>query len=455
MPAGNLAEILARYVQRIDFSDIPSEVIEQTKLHLLDTLGVGIAGTRTKWATSVLNFGLRHAVNGASTIWGNQRKLNSTSAALINGTAAHSLDFDDDPGICHIGAVIVPASIALGEEERISGKELLTAVIIGYDVVTRLEEALDGERMFARGFHPTAICGAIGAAAAASKILSLKEEGVTSSFGIAGSFASGLMEFLSDGSMTKRIHPGWAAQAGINAALLAKEGFTGPKKIFEGEYGLRAFSGYFSETKLVAELGTRFDVVNSSLKKYPCCLYSASAVDAILGLSAKNGLHASDVKSINARVRKVALDLVGRPIDRKQNPETVLDAQMSLPYSVAVALIDRKALLEQFAEDRIRDKKVLDLAKKITVSFDPEIDKLPSSNLATVLDVELENGDRISVRADNYWGHPSNPLSKEEVFEKFRYCSSFGLSYQSVELLLERIMTLETMETVQKLFEKL
>jgi 2-methylcitrate dehydratase PrpD len=320
------------------------------KMHTLDTIGVALAGSTTKWAKIIAKYVKNQAVPGKSTVLNYWNKTQSSLAAFANGTFSHSLDYDDDPGICHIGAVIVPASIAIAEELEANGQELITAINIGYDIVTRVEEAFDGETMFQRGFHPTAICGVFGAAAAASKILRLDREKTTNALGIAGSFASGLMEFLSDGSMTKRIHPGWAAQNGIKAAYLAMNEFTGPKTVFEGKHGLKGFSREINSSKLLVGLGERFDVARSSLKKYPSCLYNASAIDGILELYNDKGIRPKDVKSIDIKVRSVAMRLVGDPIKRKYEPQTMLDAQMSMPYSVAVALIDGKAYLEQFSQ---------------------------------------------------------------------------------------------------------
>jgi 2-methylcitrate dehydratase PrpD len=187
------SQILAEYAFNLEYKKIPKEIIHATKMHTLDTIGVALAGSTTKWAKIIAKYVKSQAVPGKSTVLNYWNKTQSSLAAFANGTFSHSLDYDDDPGICHIGAVIVPASIAIAEEFEVNGQELITAINIGYDVVTRVEEAFDGETMFQRGFHPTAICGVFGAAAAASKILRLDIDKTTNALGIAGSFASGLV----------------------------------------------------------------------------------------------------------------------------------------------------------------------------------------------------------------------------------------------------------------------
>ena len=446
------AQTLADYSYNLEYLKIPQAVVHATKLHTLDTLGVALAGSTTKWAKIVANYVESQKVHGKSTVLNYWNKTRSYLAALANGTFSHSLDYDDDPGICHIGAVVVPASLSVAEEQEATGIELLTAITLGYDVVTRVEEAFDGEIMFQKGFHPTAVCGVFGAAAAASKLLKLEKEEIVSALGIAGSFASGLMEFLADGSMTKRVHPGWAAQNGITAAYLARNGFTGPKTIFEGENGMKAFGREIASSILLEGLGERFDVTRSSMKKYPSCLYNASAIDGVLELYHKEGLRAEDVASIDLKVRSVAMRLVGNTSERKYAPQTMLDAQMSMPYSVAIALKDGMAYLDQFSEERFKDAEVLKLASKVKVSIDPELDKLPSSDLTTILNLELTDGRKINKKIDFFKGDFRNPLTQEELEEKFKRCTRKVMQIETVDELLKKIMNSEKLENVGSIF---
>ena len=447
------SELLAEYVRCIDYSEIPEEAIRICKLHILDTLGVALAGSMTPWGTIVADWAKSKSALGNATILKMWEKCECSSAALVNGTFSHSLDYDDDPGLCHIGAVVVPASLAVGEEKGIDGRELVTAVNVGYDVVTRVEEAFGGERLFSRGFHPTAVCGVFGAVASASRIIGLTSEETANAFGVAGSFASGLMEFLADGSMTKRIHAGWAAQAGINAAFLAARGFTGPKSVFEGRFGFKAYSGRLDGSRLVADLGKRFDILNSSLKKYPSCLYNAPAIDIVLELVENGVIEARNVKRIDVNVRKVAVDLVGDPIERKQNPTTVLDAQMSMPFCLAAALVDQELCLKQFSEKKIADREILDLARRIWVSPDPELDRLPPNNLTTIVNVELTDGTRIRKIREHYHGEPCNPLAQEDVVQKFKGCASMALGLEDTEELTRRVLDVEKSVDVRTLLE--
>jgi 2-methylcitrate dehydratase PrpD len=446
-------ESLGEYVHHIDYSRIPENAIHACKLHILDTLGVALAGSMTPWAKIVADWAKGRSAPGNATILRTWEKTECTTAALVNGTFSHSLDYDDDPGLCHIGAVVVPASLAVGEEKRISGRELVTAVNVGYDVVTRVEEAFNGEKMFSRGFHPTAVCGVFGAAACASRITGLTSEETANALGIAGSFASGLMEFIADGSMTKRIHTGWAAQAGISAASLAARGFTGPKSIFEGKFGLRAYSGNFRGSKLLRDLGKRFDVLNSGLKKHPSCLYNAPAIDAILELVENGVIDRENVKRIDVNVRKAAFALVGDPIHRKQNPTTILDAQMSMPFCLASAVVDRELCLRQFSRQKISDRRILELARKVWVTADRKLDRLPPNNLTTIINIKLNDGRKIRRVKEHYYGEPCHPLSEEDVVRKFKECAGMVMKPEDTEQLARSILKVESVPDVAMLLD--
>ena len=233
-----LAEMLADHITTLSFRALPAEVVEKAKLLVLDTLGVMFLGSETPWTRIVLDHFNEQGGAGESDVVQHHLRLPAAGAAFVNGTMAHSFDYDDDLAACHVACCVIPAALAVGQKNHASGKEVLTAIVLGYDVTVRLAETLDGHHLYGQGFHPTPVCGTLGAVASASRLLGLSGEEITNAMGIAGSFLSGSLEWLSDGSMTKRFHGGKSASEGVTASLLAKRGFTGPHAIFEGENGI-------------------------------------------------------------------------------------------------------------------------------------------------------------------------------------------------------------------------
>jgi len=233
-----LSERLANFVSALRYEDLPPQVVARAKSALLDTLGAGLAGCRTSEVARVIASVRDCGRGGTATIWGTDVRSGVTGAALINGTMAHSRELDDYGGCGHSGAVVVPAALAAGEHEAVSGRTLLTALVAGYDLAARVTEAAGGYRPHnARGWHSTGTCGSFGAAAAAAKCLGLDAAGTAAALGIAGSYTGGLWAFIVDGAMTKRLHPGKAAENGVFAAHLARHGFTGPAEILDAEWG--------------------------------------------------------------------------------------------------------------------------------------------------------------------------------------------------------------------------
>jgi 2-methylcitrate dehydratase PrpD len=284
-----LAERLSEFATRLEFDDIPTDVVASVRLRALDILGIALASSASELAPSVLG-AVQGWGGGACSVVGSRLTTSPPLAALANGALAHGLDFDDTHAISitHASSVILPTVLALGEAGGHSGRTVVTAAVAGYEAMTRVGMAAPGE-FHARGWHATAVCGAFGATVAAGRLDALDHDRLTAALGIAGSFASGVSEHLQDGSWVKRVHPGWAAHSGIVAAGLARGGFSGPATIFEGRFGLyRTFLRSEHDATPFDTLGKEWETLRVGFKPYPCCHYNHAYLDCVLALRARD-----------------------------------------------------------------------------------------------------------------------------------------------------------------------
>ena len=268
------------------------------------------------------------------------------------------------------------AALSAGYMTGCSGPELMEGIINGYEVTVKLGIALDPAAHYAQGFHPTGTCGTLGAAAAAAKILKLDCKQTIHALGIAGSQAAGSLEFLGDGAFTKRFHAGWSAHSGLVAALLAREGFTGPKTIIEGKLGfLHAYSGKSDPDKVLAGWGAPFEVMNTSIKPHACCRYKQGAIDCILQIVEDNRLVPEDIEHITVSILKAGFALVADPPDFKCHPASIVDAQFSMPFGAAIAVAKKNAFLDQYCLENISSEEIKRLMLRVSCVEDPEIEK--------------------------------------------------------------------------------
>src|SRR6266851_1350767 len=311
------ARILAEWAARLRPEDIPVTVRENAVLRVLDTLGCALAGAREDHVPALLAL-LERSGEGPCTVVGSALTSGPAPAALVNGAMAHGLDFDDThaDSVCHASAVLVPTVLALVESEHLTGRAALTALVAGYEAMIRIGMAAPG-RFHTRGWHATAACGPFGAAVTAGKCLGLDEDGLTAALGIAASMASGVLEFLEDGSWVKRLHPGWAAQSGIQAAILAQGGFTGPATGLEGRFGF-----------LRAALGEAVDVGKRT-----------------------GDLRAEEVEEIECLVPAGEAPIICEPVEAKLRPRTPYDAKFSLPFGIAAALARERVDIGVFSQE--------------------------------------------------------------------------------------------------------
>jgi 2-methylcitrate dehydratase PrpD len=409
---GTLTEHAARYWARVSYDELPAEAVRLAKRFLIDTLAAGIAGARTPVVESTIRAaqaGLEGG-GGSAVVWGRDLRLPAPQAALVNGTAAHALELDDFGGCGHSGAVVIPVVCALAARGRVSGREALVAILAGYDLAARVLEGAGGYRPHnALGWHSTGTCGSFGAAAAAARMLGLDGERFADALGIAGTFTGGIWAFLADGADTKRFHPGKAAENGLMAALLGQAGMSGPRQILEAEWG--GFFGTYSPGIATPELtleglGTAFRIDRSGMKPYACCRGLHYTIDALLELMAETGCRASDIDAMvvhgNAQtVRQFARQEIG----------TLLDAQFSMNYALAVTAESGRATIDQFSPSRAGEPEIRRLMRATAV--------MPDRTLAPgdypPLELHLKDGRRFERAIAFGKGAPENPLTDAEL----------------------------------------
>ncbi len=408
---------LARWIASLRYEDVPRPAREVARAALLDTLGCGVYGHSTPWAAVVRRWA-GGAVAAEASVWGEaSRSARAADAALANGVAAHAFELDDYHNVkIHPGAAVIPAAVALGEKHDVSGRALLTAVVAGYETMIRASLALDPVVARGRGWHLTGVCGPLGAAAAAATLLGLDAERSAWALGLAGTQGAGLFAFNADGSMSKRLHPGRAAHAGVLAAELAQAGFTGPTQLFEADDGgfLAAYSDAPRPERLTAGLGASYLMEQTSFKPYSCCGSLHAYVDAALDLRAKLG-----TIDAAARVRAGIARVVDLQCGFDYSPSTVMHAQMSLRYCVAVALLEGAALPPQFAPEKLADPTIHALARRLEIVPDPELDRVYPEHFAAWLAVDGAHG---SVRVDvlDPTGSPARPMGRDALAAKLR-----------------------------------
>lgn len=380
-----------------------SEPVRRMQLYALDTLAVMLAGTVSPSSGPMRRTVLAAAGKAEATVMAAGRVTSAWDAALINGAFAHALELDDDHRIAvlHPGAVVVPAALAAAEAANTTGLTFLRALLVGYEVGCRLGEVYRGS-LFDHALHPTAVCGVFGAAAAAAVAMDLDSDAFVRALGIAGTQASGLTEWRADGSWIKRLHPGRAAHAGVLAARLAREGFTGPATIFEGDGGFfRAFTHgeIIDQGCMTRGLGEDFRALGTAIKPYPCCRFEHGAIDLALD-AANSGIGPGDIVSIAIRIYRTNV------LSYHKVPRNAVDAQFNVPYAVAVAFTHKAVRLADFTEEAIGNPAVLELAGRIEVLEDAEFTAKYPQDYFVELKIMLRDGGERTLLSDCPSGDP-------------------------------------------------
>jgi 2-methylcitrate dehydratase PrpD len=421
--------VLARFARNLKYEDLPAEVVESIKDRAMDILGICVAAREADAPRAVRSLIDEWGGPAESTLIGEATARPAVSAALYNGTCAHSLDFDDThlPSVVHPSAMLVPAALAEAEARHTDGRALITALAAAYEICTRLSMAQYNEEsgnsiMFERGLHASAILGAVAGAAACARLRGLDEAGIANAMAIACSMGAGIIEANRTGGTVKRVHGGWAAHASICAAGLAAHGVSGPPTVFEGRFGL--FQAYCGETwnpdELTAELGTRWDVPGIFYKPYSCNHFTHAFVDAAIALKAR-GVVADDVVSLSLGTAAASWRTIGDPIEEKRNPRTPYHAQFSAPFVFATALVGGSGLgvtMTDFTDATLADPERRRLASVTDVVADDECSRIFPHQFAGVARVTLRDGSELEERVMVNRGGPQHPLSRADLTTK-------------------------------------
>ena len=449
-----LSRKMADYYAALDYESLSPEAVDRAKYFCLDYLSVAIRGSRTPSSKSMQQAVKTLSRDGDSVIMGTSLRAAPEYAALANGTAAHSLEMDDvnNDSSLHPGVATFPAVFACGDLGTVSGRELISSIVAGYDLMIRLGRTLDPRKHYGRGFHPTGTCGTFGAAVVASRLLGLDAEQTNCALGIAGSQAAGSLEFLAQGAWTKRMHPGWAAHSGVIAALLAKEGFLGPTTIFEGRDGF--FHGYSDDvdaSKALEGLGETFYINKVSIKPHACCRYKQGPIDCILEIIREHDLKPQEVEQVAVGVLKAGFNVIAAPEEQKRNPQNVIDAQFSMPFGAAAAIIHGRASLEEYTEDNLTHPGIRELMSKVQCVEDPALEVNYPSRWPAWVEVETRDGSKLRAQIEYPKGDPENALSWDELKGKFRDLTRGILSADRQEEVISTVDSLESLEDVRVL----
>lgn len=408
---------LAEFAAGINYSDLPEAVIEATEIAYLDWLGSALAGSLTEPGKIITELAGFLGGDAQATIIADGTKNSLLNAALVNGAISHIVELDDvhKAGIIHAAAGVIPAALAMAEAEGASGKELITAIALGYEVAVRIAEAITPSHY--KMWHTTGTCCTFGAAIAAGKIIGLNAAGMQSALGSAGTQAGGLWEFINDSAMSKHLHPGKAAMNGTLAALLAGRGFTAANKILEGERGF--FAATASEVnypKLLDGLGEpqKFKILENSYKVHASCRHTHAAIDTVLELQSEHELNPADIAKIQVNTYQVALDITDN-----FNPKTTFGAKFSLPFCIALGLTNKRVGLRDFTEAAVQNKLIRELMARVELNVDPKINELYPDKWPVTMELSMANGEIFT--GANYYpkGDPENPLTLLEFHDKF------------------------------------
>jgi len=431
---------LANFIGGLNYKNLPEEVTLKAKHCLMDTIGAALAGSKTPEALIAKRLAEKLNQKKEATLFTSKGKVRVLEAAMANGIMSHALELDDGNRFAqgHPGVAVIPAVVALAEKGQMKGKDLIPAIVAGYEVFGRIGAAGNPSH-FNRGFHTTGTCGTFAAAAAAGRLLKLDDRKMVSALGIAGSQAAGLFAFMADGTMTKVLHAGKAAQNGILSALLAKEGFTGPSTVLENERGFyRAFADTFDPRRILNGLGERYEILNTYVKFHASCRHSHPAIDAILDIRKSQSFQPEEIEKVNFYTYTIAAKFVeGKQV------QTPLSGRMSLPYSASVALLEGRVGPEEFKPKKLKDERVRILMDRIDVFPDQELDKMVPNHRGAKAEVILKDGRRFTAEVLDAKGEPENPGSGGDLYDKFRLLARVVFKEERIEKIIEKIHRLE------------
>jgi 2-methylcitrate dehydratase PrpD len=455
------AEKLAAFAVACRFEDLPADVVAIAKQSIMDNIGCMLAAHDIESVKIVVDMVRSFGGAEQASIMGHWNKVPAPWAAYCNGVADHSIELDDHishiHSLNHPGVVSVPPALALGEQMQVSGKDFITAVVLGYEITCRINRTVPpGFENFERGFHGTAITGPFGAAVLSGKLLGLAADQVATAMGIIGSLSAGSTEYKRSGAWTKRMHAGNASKNGILAALLARSGFSGPHTVLEGRHGfLNSYfgKGNYDLSVLTAELGVSWEIRNILYKPFACAGLLHSPATAALALKNEHGITADEIAKIEIRTSGKMIPEFGEPYELKTSPKVVVDAQFSLPFTVALIFCNGSAMVDDYTETHIADERIRTVARKVEIIADPEIEKVWPKEEPSEVTVHTIDGRVLTQRVPCAKGSLQNPMTLDDLVEKYKLLAAKVLSDKKILRSIEFFMNLENETDVSKLID--
>lgn len=455
-----ISETLSAFGLGLRHADVPESVLERARYLILDAVGIAHASTRYDFARRSLSaIQELSGRDGETPAIGLPARLTSRDAMLMNGILIHGLDYDDThaAGIIHATASTFPCALGTAASAGLDSQAMLTAYVCGMEVAARLASVAKGG-FHQVGFHPTGLVGAFACALVSGRLLGLDPAQMAAAQGIALSMASGSMEFLQDGAWTKRMHPGWAAGAGLTAATLARHGFQGPRHPYEGRFGLfNSHLGAWAEhcdLKLAtAGLGETWELAKVNIKPLPACHFTHAAADAAMHLRNRHGLTGDDIRHVRVLVPGEVVKTVCEPVATKKRPQNSYDAQFSIPYIVATALLRGRFGLEDLEDGALHDESVIALASRVDYEVDPR-SPFPKYYSGEVI-VSLSDGREVRHREHVNRGGEDRPISNAEIARKFHENMALATDLPRARQVRELVLSIGSAMTARSLQESL
>lgn len=447
--AETVAQKLGMFVSRLQYEELPSEVVSRTKELILDQLGCQLLGSTLEWNQPVYNFVKENKPGGPASIVNHGDRVPVDDAVFVNGTFGQGCELDDhyDRGGGHPGAASIPVAMTLGELKGVDGKAFITAIVAGYEIGWRAVLGLLPQ-MHRRGFHSQSTIGMFIAAASAGKILQLNPAQMTTTLAIAGSHACGTMEFDQSGGEVKRMHAGLACSGGVRSAMLTVLGLTGPPTIFEGKRGvLRGFGGECNPEPMTKDLGSEFAVMHAAIKSFPVIANQHSPIQLLSKLIEENGIRPKEIQKIEVGVNEISL----MHVDAIYEPKQVIEAQMCLRFSLAIRVLRRSNDLRLYIDPKAwQDSEILELGRKIHLFADPTA-KDGDKKFLCNMRITLSNDRVIEGYLPYHKGTPRNPLSREEVQKKFFTLGDGILSKGILDRIVDKVENIDLEDDISSL----
>jgi 2-methylcitrate dehydratase PrpD len=438
--------VVSDWVSRVRFADLPRDVVEQSALRVLDVFGLVLAGLGTPFGRSVCEAVLALNPTGRSRIFGRGAATTVPGAAFANGALSQALEFDDthNESIVHMSSPAVAAAFALADSRKVSGADLITAIAVGNEISCRVGSVAPGQ-FHRRGYHPTGLFATFGATWLAGHMLGLSRAEMNNAAGIAGSFASGLLQCWVDGTQSKFLHPGWSAQSGIVAATLGKAGTTGPAAVFEGRFGL--FASHLQDESVPRDygritdgLGEHWESRNASFKPFPVAHVIHPYIDALLRLRAAHGIDPVQVERITVPVAPYIVGIVCEPLAEKRRPRSDSHGRVSMQYTLAEALVLGRIDKNAYRPESLGDPRILAIADRIDIEVDP---KFPGpERFKGAVRILMKDGSVYETVEEHNRGSAANPMSVEDIVAKFEANAEDVLDASARRALVEAVLAL-------------